>query len=284
MIEFSGLTEAGPVREDNQDALVLPDGTCAPAVSPGSSWAEGGSSGQSGELFALADGMGGYAHGEIASRIALQAIWKTFFDANQAKITGALRKGIEAANLAVLTAARELGVARMGSTLTAGVIEGSTLHIAHIGDARAYLVRGGEASLLTQDHSVVGDLLRMRVLRPEQVRGHARRSVLTRAVGLNLFPQPDVFSLTLQAGDWLVLCTDGVWSVVQDDEFARLACAAPSAAGLCRSLLDLALSRETDDNVSALAVRVTALQAAAPKAAAPRTAGKNGKIARRWFF
>lgn len=294
MIEFSGLSEAGPVREDNQDALVLPDGTCPPGAGrvgsppekignaqadhiedgPPGHWIPAPGPDAHGALFALADGMGGYAHGDLASRLALQTLWNTYFDDKRGKTTSTLRRGVEAANLAVLAAAREMGVTRMGSTLTAGVIEGQSLHMAHIGDARAYLVRGGAAAQLTQDHSVVGDLLRMRVLRAEQVRTHARRSVLTRAVGLNLFPQPDVFSLTLQPGDWVVLCTDGVWSVVEDDEFARHACAAESAAALCRALLDLALARQTDDNVSALAVRVKALP----------EEKKNGKISKRWFF
>ncbi len=244
MLTYHGLSEIGPVREENQDAILLPnDGPDAPAAF--------------GTLFALADGMGGYAHGGTASHLALQALLDTCCRPANHSIPTTLRRAVSEANLAVVGEAQRLGAQRMGTTLTAACLDGARLHLAHVGDSRAYLVRGGEstttAACLTQDHTVVGDLLRLRVITPDQVRGHARRSVLTKAVGLDMFVQPDVFSVNLRSGDRVILCSDGVWSVIEDDEFAR---PERDVRALCRALVDLALQRGSDDNVSVIAVEV----------------------------
>jgi PPM family protein phosphatase len=213
LFTYHGLSETGPVREENQDALLLPrdplpGGSAAPTP-PGV-----------GVVFALADGIGGYAHGGRASQAALQALFDACCKPANPSARRMLKRAVGAANLAVINEAARLGAARMGTTLTAACLDGARLHLAHVGDSRAYLIRGGAAKCLTQDHSLAGDLLRMGVISPAQVREHARRSVLTKAVGLALFVQPDVFSVDLRPGDRLILCSDGVWSVIQDEEFA----------------------------------------------------------------
>jgi protein phosphatase len=147
----------------------------------------------------------------------------------------------------------------MGTTLTAARILGRRLHLGHVGDSRAYLVRDGRATCLTNDHTMVGDLVRMHVISPDKVRAHAQRSILTKAVGLTLFLQADIDEIDLTQGDRLVLCSDGVWSMVQDEEFAAFARAAGSAAELSQSLVDLALERGTDDNVSVVSMLVHSL-------------------------
>ncbi len=244
MLTYHGISETGPVREENQDAILLPDDVPGAPASFS-------------RLFALADGMGGYAHGGIASRLALQALLDTCCRHTNHSISTTLKRAVKAANLAVISEASRLGAQRMGTTLTAACPDGDRLHLAHVGDSRAYLVRAVNgttmAACLTQDHTIVGDLLRLRVITPEQVRGHARRSVLTKAVGLDMFVRPDVFSVNLRPGDRVILCSDGVWSVVEDDEFARHE---PDVRALCRALVDLALERGSDDNVSVIAVEV----------------------------
>ena len=244
MFDFAGLSETGPVREDNQDSYYLPELASTAGVGP---------------IFALADGMGGYAQGGLASSLALKALLTAYQQNGSGKPAGALKRGVEMANNSVCAEASKLGVSRMGTTLTAGAIYGSTLYVAHVGDSRAYLVRGGKAEILTQDHTVVGDLLRMKVIKPEQVRTHARRSILTKAIGMALFVQPDIFSVELHAGDRIVLCTDGCWAAIEDEALTQLTSCAASAEEICQSLVKHALDEGSDDNISVVAVHVQAL-------------------------
>ena len=166
--------------------------------------------------------MGGYSHGGLASQLALELLLKTILEEHRLPIMKALRRGVEASNLGVFQAAQRLGSGPIGTTLTSGVIQDDQLYLAHVGDSRAYLIRDGQSTCLTNDHTTVGDLVRMKVLSPTQVRTHARRSILTKSVGLSLFVQPDLTQFGLVEGDRLILCSDGVWSVIQDEEFARL--------------------------------------------------------------
>ena len=115
--------------------------------------------------------------------------WKrstgSFTKAGAAPGQDSLRQGVENANFEVFKTSQQLDAGRMGTTLTAGFIDGSTLFLAHVGDSRAYLVRGRQAACLTNDHTTVGDLVRARVIGPDKVRTHPHRSVLTRSVGLS---------------------------------------------------------------------------------------------------
>jgi serine/threonine protein phosphatase PrpC len=241
-IEAGGVSQTGLVRENNQDAIRLADGHGPP---------------ENGWLYGLADGMGGYAHGDVASTLALDALFDTFYSgAAGAQAKKHLRRGIETANLHVFQTAQRMGAGRMGTTLTAAHVIGDMLRLAHVGDSRAYLVRDGRATLLTHDHTTVGDLVRMKVLSPDKVRTHAQRSILNRAIGLGLFVQPDICELPLQEGDRLILCSDGVWAVVQDHEFGSLASGARDTNQLSEDLVNLALDRDTDDNVSAIAIHI----------------------------
>jgi PPM family protein phosphatase len=254
VIESNGTSVVGPVREDNQDSILLPE-----ALPPS----------PHGLLFAVADGMGGYAHGQMASSMALEKLTEEFSNGH-AKPEKALARGVESANLSVYQAAQRLGAGRMGTTLTATSITGSTLHIVHVGDSRAYLVRGKQISLLTSDHTMVGDMVRMRIIPPEKIRTHAQRSILTRGVGLSLFVQPDISHIQLQMGDRLILCSDGLWSAIQDEELGALAHSAASASELSQNLIDLAIDHETDDNVSVISIFIHALSV-------PAVPGNNSK-------
>ena len=260
-IESSGLSHIGHVREENQDTIRLPEGQ------------DGSGLDGKGLLFALADGMGGYALGTLASQMALDILYKTHDEAPKTPSLKTLKTGIETANLNIYKEAQRRGVGRMGTTLTAAMFSGSSLFLGHVGDSRAYLVRGGRASSITNDHSMVGDLVRMKVLPPEKVSTHAQRSILTKAVGLGLFIQPDLTRLDLQTGDRLIICCDGVWSVIRDEEFSQLAAEHQDVSKLSQVLIDLALDRKTDDNVSVIAIRVNAL---------PRPNG-NGHGSARWY-
>ena len=239
-LQAAGASQAGHVREENQDHILIsehdPEGR--------------------GQLCVLADGMGGYAHGGVASRTAVEALLAVFYAGPPHQAAQNLREGIQQANLEVHRAAQRLNAAQMGTTLTALHIGAGSLAIAHVGDSRAYLVRGGQARCLTNDHTVVGDLVRMKVLSPDQVRGHARRSVLSKSLGLSLFVQPDLIQCPLQPDDIVILCSDGVWAFVQDSEFAGLAADVREPEALSRRLIELAMAHDSDDNVSAIAVRI----------------------------
>jgi len=249
LIESCALSLKGPVRGENQDAVVLP----RPPE---------GCAGEEGGLYAVADGMGGYANGDVASRLALDALWAAFYGHEGRPAPGSLRRGVEDANLVVLRAAERLGAGHMGTTLTAIFIQNDMLHLAHVGDSRAYLVRGKRATCLTHDHTTVADLVRAHVIAPERLRTHPQRSVLTRSVGLGMFLQTDLADLRLKVDDRLVLCSDGVWSMIEDEEFAGLADRAETPRALSQALIDLALERESDDNVTVISVFVRQLAAA----------------------
>ena len=239
--KHSGTSHIGPIREDNQDAIHLPD--------------DNGSH-ERGWVYAVADGMGGFSHGRVASQLALQMLFRTFYEDRESPVPKALRRGVELANLAVYKEAQRLGTGRMGTTLTAACIRGNQLVLAHVGDSRAYLIRGEKAICLTDDHTRVGELVRMKVLSPHKVRTHAQRSILTRGIGLGLFVQPDIVQHTLQPNDRIVLCSDGLWCVIEDDEFAYLASRALRVEEYMASLIQAALDRQTDDNISVITIHI----------------------------
>jgi PPM family protein phosphatase len=244
-IESHGISRPGKVREDNQDAIRFcrPDDLTL----------------KYGPLYAIADGMGGYAHGGVASSLALETFFDTFYRSNGVALPQKLRLGVQNANMGIFQTAQRLGVARMGTTLTAVNLVGNTLNLVHVGDSRAYLIRDDVAKVLTNDHTRVGEMVRMKMLSPEKVRTHAYRSVLNKCLGVGLFVAPDIFQVPMRAGDIIVLCTDGVWSVVEDAEFAALAKASPGPEDLSRQIYELAMNRDSDDNLSVIALYIRRL-------------------------
>jgi protein phosphatase len=234
-IESSGLSVMGPVREDNQDAIRL---------------AEEGPSAHHGLLYAIADGMGGYAHGGLASQMALETFHSILASHNGNSIPRVMQRAVEAANLKIYQKAQQLGAGRIGTTLTAAYVFNDMLYLAHVGDSRAYLIRDGEAICLTDDHTTVGDMVRAKLIPARNIRTHAQRSILTKSVGLDLFVQPDIIQYKLKEGDRLVLCTDGLWSVVEDDELTQILNQSQSTEVASRNLIELALQHQSDDNVS----------------------------------
>jgi len=240
-IESSGLSIIGPVREDNQDTIHITD-------YPNSNGA--------GFLFAIADGMGGYAHGGMASALALESFLNVILTHHRQPVLRTLQRGVETANLHVYQKARQMDAGRMGTTLTAAYILGDMLYLTHVGDSRAYLVRDGQATCLTSDHTTVGDMVRAKLIPAAKIRTHAQRSILTKSIGTDLFVQPDILQQKLKPGDCLILCSDGLWSVVEDDDFARVASQSSSVSEVSQNLVDLALAHHTDDNVSVVTFSV----------------------------
>ena len=198
VIASSAHTDTGRRRRRNEDAFV-----CEPP------------------LFAVADGMGGAQAGEVASRLAAESLREQELGGlSSPEQTVEL---IREANRRVYAYSSENASARgMGTTMTVALVEGSVVTIGHVGDSRAYLLRDDQLTQLTQDHSLVAELVRSGRLSAKEAESHPRRSVITRALGTDSDVEVDVLSLRVQERDVFLLCSDGLTSMVSDEEIARL--------------------------------------------------------------
>jgi len=201
VIASSAHTDTGRRRRRNEDAFV-----CEPP------------------LFAVADGMGGAQAGEVASRLAADSL-RELREHGSGDLSSPERtvELIREANRRVYAYSSANASARgMGTTMTVALVEGSVVTIGHVGDSRAYLLRDDQLTQLTQDHSLVAELVRSGRLSPKEAESHPRRSVITRALGTESDVEVDVFSLRARDGDLFLLCSDGLTSMVSDEEIARL--------------------------------------------------------------
>ena len=252
LVKFSWayLSDQGAVRPTNEDFV----GVYAPGT-PDDSWDRGA-------LFVLADGMGGHAAGEVASRVAVEAVLTRWKEGTGGQPHQALRAAVRDANAAVYDAAMEKSRRGMGTTLTAMTLSGREVILAHIGDSRAYHVRGGHCTQLTSDHSRAAEMVRMKLITPEQASNHPARSMLTRSLGGEPAVQVDIIKQPIENHDVLVLCSDGLWDLVSRAEIAEV-CSGIGTPGFptpneaAPHLVDLALKRGAPDNVSVLVTRIT---------------------------
>jgi serine/threonine protein phosphatase PrpC len=259
-VDYAGVTVNGCVRDHNEDRFgwVALDGE-EPFVTPADQHAVGASAADSplGLVFAVADGLGGYGGGEVASGLAVESSLAEVQRRVKSggRIPGSVRDAFNLANHAILEAAHAgRGGRKMQSTLSALVFTPGEAHLGHVGDSRIYRRRDGELELLTNDHSQVMELLRLHIITPEQAVDHPARYALTRSVGGDIMVRIDVRNEPLRDGDTFLLCSDGLWSNVTSFEVAAALAEEPEEA--CRRLVDLALERGGDDNATALAVRV----------------------------
>ena len=205
-------------------------------------------------LFCVCDGMGGHAAGEVASSIAVETIAKT---APSAADAAQLATAVEAANAAVIEAAvNGLGKPGMGCTATCAYLEGNTIAIAHVGDSRAYLLHEGTLIRVTRDHSYVEELVDAGEITADEARVHPNRSVITRALGSDPAMYADHFCLNIEEGDRLILCSDGLSSMVPDGEIENIASKSSTAQICVDNLVDAALAAGGHDNVTVVVVDV----------------------------
>ena len=191
-------------------------------------------------LFCVCDGMGGHAAGEVASSIAVETIAKT---APQSADAARLAAAVEAANAAVIEAALNgLGKPGMGCTATCAYIENDTLAIAHVGDSRAYLLHEGTLIRVTRDHSYVEELVDAGEITADEARVHPNRSVITRALGSDPAMYADHFTLHIEEGDRLILCSDGLSSMIPDSDIENIATQSSTAQICVDNLVDAALA------------------------------------------
>lgn len=253
LIARSGArTSIGQVRTNNEDSVSL--------------WALEGVT-----LALIADGMGGAAAGEEASRLAVEAVQAAFLGElrgsqelqvlSESELSKRLVEAIQDANRAVFERARSDSARKgMGTTSTLTLIRGNRAMVAHVGDSRAYLIDGREGWInqITDDHSFVQALVASGHITPEQARQHPMGNVLYRALGQSLDLEVDTYTRYLKAGDRLVMCSDGLTRHLQPSDITRLVLEAKTAEEATLDLIDLANARGGEDNVSVVVVMIDA--------------------------
>ena len=206
-------------------------------------------------LFAVADGMGGAQAGEVASQIAAEAFEPV--DRGDGSAEAFLRSIAEVANERIHTLAlTDSSVQGMGTTLTAALVEGDEVSFAHVGDSRAYVYRDGEVKLLTSDHSLVEELRRQGRLTDAQAADHPQRSIITRALGPESEVEVDTLTVSGRPGDVFLICSDGLTTMVKDEEIAAIFAASDSLEDAVTSLVRAANEAGGRDNITVIAFRL----------------------------
>lgn len=244
-----GLTHVGRQRQHNEDAFLVESDA---------------------KLFLVADGMGGHAAGEIASRIAVDSIsefilhtkeddgtWPHAYDEHFTRTTNRLMAAVRLANTRVLEAMRKDARLRgMGTTIVACMADEERMSVAHVGDSRAYLIREGQLSRITNDHSWVFEQVQAGMLTEAEAEKHPLRNVITRALGGALQVTPDASEIQSKPGDVYLLCSDGLTGMVPEEEIQRIVTAnREDLSKACQQLIDAANERGGLDNVTAVLVK-----------------------------
>ena len=248
-IASDGLTDVGRVRTNNEDSFRILESL---------------------HLFVISDGMGGEAHGEVASSMAVETIVNYCAEAKDdssmtlsgspgdhwAEKTKRLQSAVCLANSKIYQSAQKNPELRgMGATLTAAWFDNGRLSIAHVGDSRAYLLRGGTVQQLTNDHSLVAEQVRRGIITPQEAEASEMQSVLLRALGAHSQVEVDVDEVAIFSRDVLLLCSDGLTRMVTEPEIAGSLQAETDPASATRKLIELANERGGIDNVTVIVAR-----------------------------
>lgn len=231
----AAVTDTGRSRERNEDAMIAGEA-----------------------VFAVADGMGGHLAGDVAAATALLPVealdGRVYPDAASAR--AALLDAILAANAAVVRkAADDPGLRGMGTTLTATIVEGRRLHVGHVGDSRAYLIRDGALTQLTRDHTLVAHLIEKGQITEEEAATHPHRSIVTRAIGVDVDIDVDTLTIELEDGDEVLLCSDGLTGPLSDEEILQTLLDNADVEEAAQALVDLANDHGGPDNITVVLLR-----------------------------
>jgi serine/threonine protein phosphatase PrpC len=245
----AGLTDVGMVRKNNEDNLFV---------------------GLDKGLLVVADGMGGHASGETASRMAVDVIQNYFndpvggktplignYDDNFTENTNRLGSAVRLANMAVYEAAQSNAQWKgMGTTIVCALLQNRKLSITHVGDSRLYLIRAGGIEQLTDDHSVVAEQVKQELMTREEAQKSEIKNILTRAVGVQAEVEVDLNEMDLFGDDALVLCTDGLTNMVGDEDILSTVLDGQDPAVSCQRLIDMANQNGGLDNVTVVVARM----------------------------
>jgi protein phosphatase len=253
-IHGAGVSDVGRKRRSNEDSYTTSDDL---------------------RLYVVADGMGGHAAGEVASRLAVESIERHIAAAQpdlpptvpsetstlaleDPSLPVPARRVLNAIRLAnqeiVRSVRRDQSMRGMGTTVVLAYIQGKRAYIGSVGDSRAYLVRDGEIRQLTDDHTFVNEQVRAGTLTAQEARRHPARNILTRAVGSQEDIEADVIQEDLKPGDQILLCSDGLTTMVEDEDILDTLRGAGDPETGCKSLVDLANQRGGDDNITAVLI------------------------------
>ncbi len=242
------MTDVGRKRNHNEDSFLIDEDL---------------------QLFVVADGMGGHAGGGTASRIAVETIDATMRRAREGKVNpfaqssslqdsplpDALRGAVESACAAIFNAAQEdTRLTGMGTTVISLAVKDDHAFFAHVGDSRAYLVRGDLVQQISEDHSLVNEQIKAGMITPEEAKHSRYKNIITRSVGFEEEVQVDVMGLVVEPNDTFVLCSDGLANMIEDHEILEVMERCPFEE-LPQRLIDLANERGGDDNITVIAVR-----------------------------
>lgn len=237
-ISVGSITDVGIVRKVNEDSFASMTGEI--------------------NLFVVADGMGGHQSGDVASSMAVEALISDLQNSiknSKDNLLNVLKAAVINANKKVYDFAKANGK-DMGTTIAASLLSGDTLYSANVGDSRAYLIRNSEAMQITKDHSLVARLVELKMAEQKDVRNHPKGNVLLRTIGTDPKVDVDVYQTKVRKGDYVLLCTDGLWNQVYEDEIAHIVKRAGSLQDACKELVRIANERGGPDNITAILVRV----------------------------
>jgi len=249
-IEARGITDVGMRRDQNEDALLVDEEL---------------------RLFVVADGMGGHAGGGTASRLAVETIQAAVRHAKEAEpelfgsgsgieesgLPEVLRAAVEEACAVIFrTAQGEPELSGMGTTVTSALVDGRVAYVAHVGDSRLYLLRGGRIYQVSEDHSLVNEQLKAGAISPDEAKNSRFRNIITRSVGFEQSVQVDLIGLDLEAGDAIVICCDGLSNLVEDPEILHVVGESDLDVAPGK-LVALANDRGGDDNITVIVIQAT---------------------------
>ena len=237
-MKISSLTDIGNTREMNQDYL----------------YSSEESVGKLPNLFLVADGMGGHKAGEFASRYVVEHIVRSIKGSKEEEAVRILSESIETANRKLKEYADAHQQMRgMGTTIVAAVIQGRTLLVANVGDSRLYIV-GDEITQVTQDHSLVQEMVRLGQMDPQSAKNHPDKNIITRAVGVSEKVKIDIFERQLRAGEYIILCSDGLTNMVEDSVILQILHGAGSLSEKAERLIELANKNVGKDNITVIII------------------------------
>ena len=229
-------THTGKVRANNQDSLLVAE-----------------------RIYGVADGMGGHKGGETASRVAVETVVAAL--SNKTPDEKNLRLAVDAANRRIFSmSAEDENLQGMGTTLTFLWEGEEQILIGHVGDSRAYRFREGKLEQLTLDHSMVAEMVRKNVITPEMAKTHPYRNIITRAVGIDPIVETDVITADKQPGDRWLVCSDGLYNMVEDEEISRILTEMDDEKASAR-LMELALENGGTDNITFVICRIEEAEA-----------------------
>ena len=250
-VQFGQASDFGKVRTNNEDAM----GSFIPASRHQAR--------SHGYLFAVADGVGGMDLGEVASATAISVITEEFAKAQAGTmLISLLPRLIQHANAAVHDCglAAEYRGKKMATTLVACALRYDQAIVSHIGDSRCYLVRNGKARQVTQDHTLVNEQRKMGLISADDIADSDSRHVLIRSLGPEMFVSPDTTALTLQPGDVLILCTDGLHDEMKETMIAEIVSHKKNMEEIARELVTRAVEIDGGDNTTAQVIRVRSVE------------------------